>query len=118
MRLSYNDPAGGPPAPDVIAWPHRLGDQDAALSRPKRGFESPWGHHLFARSVQALPCQQPAEAQAPADSVAAPAILDYDIIRGAPPAAREQAPRTAGVRPGVRPPVGCSRSEVIAGSPQ
>ena len=24
--------------------PHRLEDQDAALSRPKPGFESPWGH--------------------------------------------------------------------------
>src|ERR1700687_3628168 len=24
--------------------PHRLVDQDAALSRPKPGFESPWGH--------------------------------------------------------------------------
>jgi hypothetical protein len=24
--------------------PHRLGAQDAALSRPKQGFESPWGH--------------------------------------------------------------------------
>ena len=24
--------------------PHRLAAQDAALSRPKQGFESPWGH--------------------------------------------------------------------------
>ena len=26
--------------------PHRLGAQDGALSRPKQGFESPWGHTL------------------------------------------------------------------------
>lgn len=24
--------------------PHRLAAQDVALSRPKPGFESPWGH--------------------------------------------------------------------------
>lgn len=28
----------------IQAGPHRLEDQDAALSRPKLGFESPWGH--------------------------------------------------------------------------
>lgn len=27
--------------------PHRLGDQDAALSRLKQGFESPWGHCIY-----------------------------------------------------------------------
>ena len=27
--------------------PHRLEDQDAALSRLKQGFESPWGHIVY-----------------------------------------------------------------------
>jgi hypothetical protein len=27
-----------------IRRPHRLAAQDGALSRPKQGFESPWGH--------------------------------------------------------------------------
>ena len=27
--------------------PHRLEAQDVALSRPKPGFEFPWGHDLF-----------------------------------------------------------------------
>ncbi len=30
--------------------PHRLGDQDAALSRLKPGFESPWGHQINSRT--------------------------------------------------------------------
>lgn len=30
-----------------LSCPHRLEDQDAALSRPKLEFESPWGHYLF-----------------------------------------------------------------------
>ncbi len=30
--------------------PHRLEAQDVALSRPKQGFESPWGHHFSGRS--------------------------------------------------------------------
>jgi hypothetical protein len=30
----------------TVARPHRLEAQDAALSRPKRGFEFPWGHQL------------------------------------------------------------------------
>jgi hypothetical protein len=29
------------------ARPHRLAAQDVALSRPKQGFDSPWGHFLF-----------------------------------------------------------------------
>jgi hypothetical protein len=29
------------------ASPHRLAAQDAALSRPKQGFESPWGHFFI-----------------------------------------------------------------------
>jgi hypothetical protein len=28
--------------------PHRLEAQDAALSRPKQGFESPWGHRTIS----------------------------------------------------------------------
>ena len=32
------------------ASPHRLVAQDAALSRPKRGFEFPWGHFDFIPS--------------------------------------------------------------------
>jgi hypothetical protein len=28
--------------------PHRLEAQDVALSRPKLGFESPWGHRKIA----------------------------------------------------------------------
>ena len=31
--------------------PHRLVAQDGALSRPKQGFESPWGHR-FAKDRQ------------------------------------------------------------------
>jgi hypothetical protein len=43
------DVEGFPPAPRAAApaacsRPHRLGDQDAALSRLKPGFESLWGH--------------------------------------------------------------------------
>ncbi len=30
--------------PTLDPRPHRLAAQDAALSRPKRGFDSPWGH--------------------------------------------------------------------------
>ena len=30
--------------------PHRLVAQDAALSRPKRGFEFPWGHLILFQS--------------------------------------------------------------------
>ncbi len=30
--------------------PHRLVAQDVALSRPKQGFESPWGHQILAVS--------------------------------------------------------------------
>lgn len=30
------------------ARPHRLAVQDAGLSRRKRGFDSPWGHHRYA----------------------------------------------------------------------
>ena len=35
---------GGLRAGELGARPHRLVDQDAALSRPKPGFEPPWGH--------------------------------------------------------------------------
>ena len=35
---------GGLRASEPGARPHRLVDQDAALSRPKPGFEPPWGH--------------------------------------------------------------------------
>jgi hypothetical protein len=37
--------------------PHRLEAQDVALSRPKLGFESPWGHKwkkLFHRRCGAV----------------------------------------------------------------
>ena len=33
--------------------PHRLVAQDGALSRPKQGFESPWGHR-FAKDRQQI----------------------------------------------------------------
>lgn len=37
--------------------PHRLEDQDVALSRPRQEFESPWGHlgaHLYPTLVEEL----------------------------------------------------------------
>src|SRR5215510_7668666 len=37
-----------------IRRPHRLGAQDGALSRPKLGFESPWGHKERAIVMMAL----------------------------------------------------------------
>lgn len=42
--LSYNEARRSVRRRFAFFRPHRLGDQDAALSRPKRGFESPWGH--------------------------------------------------------------------------
>ena len=40
--------------PVLLSRPHRLAAQDAALSRPKQGFESPWGHSLFISKFQAI----------------------------------------------------------------
>jgi hypothetical protein len=45
---------GGFPSPQTTSptrvsdarRPHRLAAQDGALSRPKQGFESPWGHQF------------------------------------------------------------------------
>ena len=45
---------GGLRAGKLGARPHRLVDQDAALSRPKPGFEPPWGH-TFAPNQPNLP---------------------------------------------------------------
>src|SRR5689334_23023480 len=36
--------------------PHRLGAQDATLSRSKPGFESPWGHKKSHRLMALLFC--------------------------------------------------------------
>ena len=38
------------------ACPHRLEAQDVALSRPKPGFESPWGHHIASPCGAACFC--------------------------------------------------------------
>lgn len=35
----------------IQSGPHRLEDQDAALSRPKLGFESPWGHLILGTRI-------------------------------------------------------------------
>src|SRR4030065_2433556 len=38
-----------------VEGPHRLVAQDVALSRPKRGFEAPWGHRCHALSPKGSP---------------------------------------------------------------
>ena len=38
----------------AVLRPHRLVDQDAALSRPKPEFESPWGHKNERLKIQSL----------------------------------------------------------------
>jgi hypothetical protein len=34
-----------------LKGPHRLGDQDVALSRLRPGFESPWGHLAIKKTA-------------------------------------------------------------------
>ena len=65
IEQALNDRREGNPSNGVQSWlcdltvrgdfdtipvqsrPHRLVDQDTALSRPRQGFEFPWGHLLY-----------------------------------------------------------------------